>query len=282
MIWIFLKPLVSPRTTDYNSVMITTKILPLKLLIASMLLATQGLIHAGAPSAEPFKAANPLRADPSKTQVFAPSNPFGVQGPTFGVHSSPRANPEFNARKIIEHRLSMAKPTTFFGEWEADKWTFAANHCGTIAKLGKELDAVKKIPIYFSENNKAPENDALYCSALATAGPAVECFDLYARKPPFTLPTGGFSLNYLFLKNARDAENGMVHSVSGYCNLVRNAPHTQQLFVGIGTLKWLAEPMSQTFYTNNGTRQLNVGTVSFKVAGMPGNPMPQMVIIASQ
>ena len=190
------------------------------------------------------------------------------------------ADPKSDALQVIQHRLAMINPSTVFDKWQADQWTFAAVQCGLEAKLTKELDVINKLPIYLNGTNGSPHNRALYCSTLATSGPAADCFTMSATQPPFTMPTAGLPSNYLFLSNIASAKEGSMHTVGGYCNLVKHAPHTRQFFAGRGALKWLAAPRVQSFQTASGERTLNAGTVSFSVAGMPGYVAPQTVVVA--
>lgn len=192
------------------------------------------------------------------------------------------ADPKSDALQVIQHRLAMTNPATVFDKWQADQWTFSAAGCAIEAGLKKELGIIDKLPIYLNGTSGSPSNQAQYCATLAKSGPVADCFELSATQPPFTMPTQGLPSNYLFLSNAASAKNGSTHMVGGYCNLVKNAPHTRQFFAGNGILTWLAEPRVQSFQTFSGERKLNAGTVSFSVVGMPGDTMPKTVIVAPQ
>lgn len=198
----------------------------------------------------------------------------------FAVQGFSHADPKSDALQVIQHRLLMPSPTTVFDKWQADQWSFAAAGCGVEAGLTKELGVIDKLPIYLDGSSRSPADQAVYCATLAKSGPVADCFNMKATQPPFTTATQGLPSNYVFLSDADSAKNGSTHMVGGYCNLVKNAPHTRQFFAGNGILKWLAEPRVQNFQTASGAQILNAGTVSFSVAGMPGHAAPQTVIVA--
>lgn len=199
----------------------------------------------------------------------------------FAAQGFSHADPKSDALQVIQHRLAMTNPTTVFDKWQADQWTFAAAHCGNAAGFKKELSAIEKLPLYLNGSWALPDDSAQFCATLAASGPAAECFNMDTRQPPFTMPTAGLPSNYFFLSNSAAAKDGSMHVVGGYCNLVKNAPYTKQFFAGNATMTWLAQPRTQTFQTASGPRTINAGTISFAVAGMPGQTMPRTVIVGS-
>ena len=187
-----------------------------------------------------------------------------------------------DALRVLEHRLAMPIPKTVFDKWQADQWTFAAAGCGVNAGLSKaELVALNKLPIYGAGSHSSPKDEALTCETLARAGPSADCFNMRTTLPPFTSATEGLSSDYIFLPALALATEGSTHGVAGYCNLVKHAPHTRQMFAGPAVFKWLLLPRIQSFMTGGGERSVKAGTVTFTVQGMPGQASPQTVIVAN-
>ena len=194
------------------------------------------------------------------------------------VQGVAHADLQSDALRVMEHRLSMPKPHSVFGKWEADQWKLAAGSCMLNAGLTDKAAALNKFPLYAPGVWEVPKDHAKTCAALAL-GPSAQCFSMHARQSPFKFPTADFPGNYLFLESRVLPASGSEHDVSGDCTLVRDKWETRQTFAGTATLTWLMAPRLQSFQTPNGKQDLMAGTVSFDIRGAPSRSTPMTAIV---
>jgi hypothetical protein len=205
---------------------------------------------------------------------------LGVMGALTGLAPA-HADLASDSTRVLEHRLAMAEPRTVFEKWQADQWTFAASEClaGATAPNFKARAKLDKLPIYRGGSYSSARDLARTCATLAASGPVPVCFELNSRQKPFAMPRDGLPSNYVFLASRTLPAQDSEHVVGGACQLVMNKPETNQFFAGPANVQWVQQPKPTQVQTASGARSLTVGTLQFKVQGMPGSPAPLTVVL---
>ncbi len=191
-----------------------------------------------------------------------------------------------NAVKVLNHRIAMKVPTTTFGKWQADQWTFSALEC--LSKANKdsggvlfksEFDIINKFPIYLPGSFGSTGDVELRCKDLAENGLKPACYGLGSYSNGFTFPWPGMRSNYLYLEKGKEFKTGDTVIVGGECQLVINKPSTKQYFAGESKIKWLSPVKLTSLNTPKGLMNVKIGTVTFEIEGLPEYFYPQMVLV---
>lgn len=179
------------------------------------------------------------------------------------------------AQAIISQRLAM-KPKTDFDKWVADQWSHSASLCAYHAKMPDPKE-IAKLGNYKAGSFSFPDESEDFCKALAQ-GPSPQCFSFRATVEPFEFPPKGMTTDYLYMKKVVPENTPAM--LLGVCHLVTSKPVTKQHYTGMAKIKWLQQPSMKTVNTFSGPKELNMGTLTFEIDGIPeGTYVPPMSVV---